>query len=170
MVGKVLVVYQCQVCSHYFFSPLKDARTNCEKCHNYSCMMPNVRKGLTNAELAKVYNIMDIYIQWANCEGFGASPIEAGACGVPSIMLDYSAMSEVGRNLNAYMIEPLSLMKEVETAAYRGIPDGQALIDLLNKLLQGSPDFLNKRGKKALTNFIKIGLCPQKLGWTQLIV
>lgn len=47
------------------------------------------------ASMAKIYNAMDVLLNPAMGEGFGITPLEAQACGVPVIATDFSAMSEV---------------------------------------------------------------------------
>ena len=41
-----------------------------------------------------LYNAADIYVT-NSAEGFGLTPAEAGACGVPVVAMDYSTMPEV---------------------------------------------------------------------------
>jgi glycosyltransferase involved in cell wall biosynthesis len=45
--------------------------------------------------MAKVYSAMDVLLNPAHGEGFGITVLEAQACGVPVIVSDFSAMSEV---------------------------------------------------------------------------
>jgi glycosyltransferase involved in cell wall biosynthesis len=45
--------------------------------------------------MAKIYSSMDVLINPAAGEGFGLPVLEAQACGVPCIVTDFSAMSEV---------------------------------------------------------------------------
>ena len=52
------------------------------------------RPGLPRAVLACLYNALDLYVT-TSAEGFGLCIAEAGACGVPTVGLDYSAVPEV---------------------------------------------------------------------------
>jgi glycosyltransferase involved in cell wall biosynthesis len=63
------------------------------------------------------------------CEGFGMPQVEAGACGVPIITVNYSAMCDIVKKLNAFAVEPKSRFKELETKAIRVYPDNQQLHD-----------------------------------------
>jgi glycosyltransferase involved in cell wall biosynthesis len=45
--------------------------------------------------MAGVYSMMDVLLNPSTGEGFGIPVLEASACGVPSIVTDFSAMSEV---------------------------------------------------------------------------
>ena len=40
-------------------------------------------------------NTFDLYVQYANSEGFGLPQVEAAGCGIPVASVDYSAMSSV---------------------------------------------------------------------------
>ena len=51
-------------------------------------------KGLGRAELNVLYNAADIYVT-NSAEGFGLTPAEAAAAGVPVVAMDYSTMPEV---------------------------------------------------------------------------
>lgn len=53
--------------------------------------------GLPNTHVAALYNAFDVFLNPAMGEGFGVPIIEAQACGVPAIVSDHSAMSEIGR-------------------------------------------------------------------------
>ena len=75
--------------------------------------------------------MFDVYIQYANSEGFGLPMAEAAACGVPVMATDYSAMSDVVRKLNGYPIPVKMLYCEMETNCNRAYPDGDAFIGML---------------------------------------
>lgn len=50
---------------------------------------------LPAAKMAQVYSSFDVLLNPAQGEGFGIPIIEAQACGIPAIVTDFSAMSEV---------------------------------------------------------------------------
>lgn len=54
----------------------------------------NTYTGLSREDLNCLYNAADIYVQ-NSAEGFGLTPAEALACGVPVVGIDYSAVPEV---------------------------------------------------------------------------
>lgn len=58
-----------------------------------------------------------------NSEGMGMPPVEAAACNVPVMEVDYSAMSDVVRKLGGVPIKVKELQLEIETGCYRAIPD-----------------------------------------------
>ena len=45
--------------------------------------------------MAMIYSGMDVLLNPAHGEGFGITPLEAQACGVPAIVQDFTAMTEV---------------------------------------------------------------------------
>lgn len=51
--------------------------------------------GLPDEALNTVYNAIDVHVLPSCREGFGLPIIEAASCGVPSIVTDYSSMSEL---------------------------------------------------------------------------
>jgi glycosyltransferase involved in cell wall biosynthesis len=48
-----------------------------------------------SADLASWYNLLDVFSNTSMGEGFGIGPVEALACGVPTIVTDASAMPEL---------------------------------------------------------------------------
>lgn len=49
----------------------------------------------SDREMAKIFNTFDVLLNPSMGEGFGIPVLEAQACGVPAIVTDFSAMSEV---------------------------------------------------------------------------
>ena len=49
----------------------------------------------SHASMALIYSALDVLLNPAMGEGFGITPLEAQACGVPVIVTDFSAMPEV---------------------------------------------------------------------------
>jgi glycosyltransferase involved in cell wall biosynthesis len=127
---KVYFTYKCKLCSKFFPSKFKGVVTQCPYCQKPSAVFANPTNGVTTAELNEIYNLFDIYVQYAICEGFGMPQIEAGACGIPIAAVDYSAMSEIIKNLDGYAI-PCSLYREMETNALRALPDNDFTANLM---------------------------------------
>lgn len=137
--SKILVTYICQFCKKPFLSFFRDAITSCPHCARIGGFMPNVNLGLSQQDLAQVISLFDVYVQYSICEGFGIPLVEAASCGVPVMAVDYSAMSDVGRKLNGYMINVAHTFREVETGADRVYPDNDHFAEVLYKYLI-SPD------------------------------
>lgn len=128
---KTFLTYMCGKCGHYEAKLYSTRSPICERCKE-KMETPSSRKGLTNNQLAKVYNSMDLYIQLHNSEGLGIPVLEAAKCGVKVLTVDYSAQEDVGRRIGAEMMKPHSLDTEIETGCKRAIPDVDLLVNLLN--------------------------------------
>ena len=102
--GKVLTTYICKTCRRWKIDYFKDSLNFCQHCKTISSVMPSVGMGLDVPDLVKIYNAMDLYVQYAICEGFGMPQVEATACGVPIASSDYSAMEDVLRWTKGYPI------------------------------------------------------------------
>jgi glycosyltransferase involved in cell wall biosynthesis len=96
--------------------------------------------GIPDTEMAKIYNSMDVHILVSKGEGFGIPILEAQACGVPVIVGDWTAMSELcfsGRmidksdadpeysGLNAYQMKPRIRPIEIAMHAEYKNPSGK---------------------------------------------
>jgi hypothetical protein len=106
--------------------------------------MPSVGLGLEIPDLIKVYNIMDLYVQYAICEGFGMPQVEAAACGVPVAAVNYSAMEDVVKFTKGYPIN-YKLYRELETGADRARPDNKHLASILTEHFSMSEDERNRK-------------------------
>ena len=131
LTSKVLFTYKCKDCKHIFPNYFNDVITDCPKCGNLSASFVSVQEGASNKDLSVIYSLFDIYVQYANSEGFGMPQLEAAACGVPVVAVDYSAMSDAIRKLGGEPIPLAALSLELETGCFRAVPDNNSLIKYL---------------------------------------
>ncbi len=66
---KVYFTYICRQCHKPFCSFFQDVRTFCPHCKSVSAITPSVAHGLTEKDLACVYQAFDLYVQYAICLG-----------------------------------------------------------------------------------------------------
>ncbi len=138
--NKILLTYKCTACNNFFPSFYCGPMTRCRYCGNNS-KMTHPGFAVSDEQLAQIYRCFDLYIQYSICEGAGIPPVEAAACGVPIVMVDYSAMSSVGRKLNAKFVKPAAMFREPETMAYRAFPDDNELIDIMVSYINDRSSF-----------------------------
>jgi glycosyltransferase involved in cell wall biosynthesis len=55
----------------------------------------NFYKGFDYRRMNEVYNLMDVFFLSTSGEGFGVPIIEAAACGIPSVVTDYTTTQEL---------------------------------------------------------------------------
>ena len=145
--GKVLMTYRCRQCGSFDLGFFEGPITKCTKCGVFASQCPNVTFGLEIPDLVKIYNLFDLYVQYAICEGFGMPQVEAGACGVPIAATNYSAMEDTLHWLKGYKINVETMARELETNAERAYPDNNHLAKIIEKHLSLPEE---KRIKKAL--------------------
>jgi len=138
--GKILATYVCKSCRKWRVDFFRDSLNYCPDCKSISCVMPSVGMGLEVPDLVKIYNAMDLYVQYAICEGFGMPQVEATACGVPIASTDYSAMEDVLQWTKGYPIRIQKMYRELETNAERVFPDNDHLVEIMINHLMLSPD------------------------------
>lgn len=126
----VYFTYVCPDTKKPFASLFQGAIAQSPFTGKFGATLSNVKNGLSYADLAKVMNCFDLYVQYANCEGFGLPQVEAAACGVPVMGTDYSAMESVLRKLEGTPITPAALYKELETGCYRAVPNNEHAANL----------------------------------------
>jgi glycosyltransferase involved in cell wall biosynthesis len=143
--NKVLFTYVCEKCKQVFPSFFHDAVTFCQRCGEPAASMSNVHNGASCEVLSYIYNLFDIYVQYASSEAWGCPLTEAASCGVTICAVDYSAMSDIVEKLGGIPIKVLALEPEIETGCLRAIPDNN---DFVDKLIQFELDRFNKRTTK----------------------
>jgi len=103
---KILWTYMCSSCKRHELNFFRDSATVCHACRASAYHLPNTAIGLTRDQLCEIMNIPDVYIQYASCEGWGLPISDAKSCGIPTIVTDYSALSEQGHAPGGIPIEP----------------------------------------------------------------
>jgi glycosyltransferase involved in cell wall biosynthesis len=151
----VLFTYVCRETKKPFASLFKGAITQSPFTGKYGATLANVKNGLSYEDLAKVINLFDLYVQYANCEGFGLPQVEAAACAVPVAGTDYSAMESVLRQLDGIPIKPKALYKELETGCLRAVPDNDLAAEKFLEFFNKLPSERKKMGDKCRANFLE---------------
>ena len=129
--NRVLFTYKCNDCNQITVDFFQDSVRFCNGCKALKRQLVGIDNPIDEKELNKIYNTFDIYVQWANSEGFGMPQLEAAYAGLPVVSVDYSAMESVVKNIGGTGIAPLSHTKECETGCYRAIPNNEGLVKVL---------------------------------------
>lgn len=144
--ARTIFTYFCQKCGVAYPTFYMDAKAYCRSCHAHEATLPGSNQGVARSVLANIINFFDVYVQYANSEGFGLPMVEAAACGVPVMAVDYSAMSDVVRKLKGYPIKVLALRRECETGCFRAVPDEDDLVAKLVSFLSLPDSVRAKKG------------------------
>ena len=137
---RVYFSYLCRNCGSFLPSKFQGAIKRCIKCNTYSSVVSSPINGVNTSQLNEIYNLFDIFVQYAICEGFGMPQVEAAACGLKIASVDYSAMSEIVDTLDGISLPVQRMFRETETNADRAYPDvdatAQKIYDYLIKTSQ----------------------------------
>lgn len=153
--SNVLFTYICRDTEKFFVSTFKGPVAQSPHTGKYNAVLANVKAGLSYEDLSSVINTFDLYVQYANCEGFGLPQVEAAACAVPVMATDYSAMTSVVRKLEGWPITPKALYKELETGCNRAVPDNDLAARMFKDFFDLSDEDQVKAGQKCRENFLK---------------
>lgn len=138
--GKILVTYLCRTTNKPFVTYYQGGKTYSPYSNSPTAVLPTVSHGLDIENLANIYNLFDAYIQYSICEGFGMPQVEAAACGVPVMAVDYSAMADVVKKTGGIPIPYDRKFKELGTEAYRVYPDNNRCAELVDEFCRKSPE------------------------------
>jgi intein/homing endonuclease/DNA-directed RNA polymerase subunit RPC12/RpoP len=146
---KVYFTYMCRNCGTIFPALYQDARGVCKACMSTVSVLPGAHSGINRQALCEIYNVFDLYVQYAICEGFGMPQVEAAACGVPCMAVDYSAMSDVVRKLKGYPIKVERMFRELETHCYRALPDNNDFVEQVKRFISMPESLRQRKGMEA---------------------
>jgi glycosyltransferase involved in cell wall biosynthesis len=134
----VIFTYKCDACKNIFtswFIPCDNkGMALCRICGKHQAHMPNTHNGVSEEELVEIYNLMDIYLHPAICEGWGLPVPESKACGVPGLYQNYSALEDHVENGGGLEIPVGRFYHESETGAIRSLPDLDKMVEQMGKL------------------------------------
>ena len=155
--NRVLFTYKCKQCKSVSTNFFNDSVQHCKKCGEFKNQLVGLSNPMSEEDLADIYNLFDVYVQYANSEGFGMPQLEAAYCGLPVISTYYSAMESVINNIGGIGIKPKSFMKECETGCLRAIPDNEAFVECLLELSNKTSEEIREMGlevmRKARTHY-----------------
>lgn len=143
--NNVLFTYYAPTVKSICVSPYKGPKIIFPNDPSTYALFPSVIHGVSNQQLVEIYNLFDIYVQYAICEGLGIPQLEAASCGIPLFAVDYSGMEEITTKVNGIKIKHL-LSKELETGAQRATPDNDHLVDEIIKWINS-----DKKTKKTFS-------------------
>lgn len=137
LLDHVYFTYQCAKTKQCFARKFSDRFTYCSITGSITARMIDVNHDSPTAEqLNEVYNLFDVYIQAANCEGFGSPPVEAAATNARVILIDHTAMHDVGKLVNGILCSPKTLMEEKSVGTYRAVIDTDLLADKIHEAVK----------------------------------
>jgi glycosyltransferase involved in cell wall biosynthesis len=155
LASHVLFTYICHETKRPFPSLFKGAIAQSPFTGKWSATLSNVKNGAEYEDLSDIINLFDLYVQYANCEGFGLPQVEAAACAVPVMGTDYSAMESVLRQLGGFPIKPKALYKELETGCLRAVPDNELAATMFHEFFKNSKEKRREIGLNTRNNFEK---------------
>lgn len=120
----------------------------------------NAFKGVSDEELVRIYNMFDIFVLPTMAEGFGLPILEAQACGVPVLVTDFSACSEL-------VVDRQELLK-VKDTLIMGRNIEQAIVDvddIVRKLNWFYDDWKKKQSKNAKRYQVEGVKLAKELDW-----
>lgn len=134
----VIFTFKCDDCGEVYvgwMTPMDaSGKCICRVCGKNAAHTPSTNNGVSEDNLVEIYNLIDIYLQPAICEGWGLPIVEAKACGVPGLYQNYSAMEDHVENGGGLPIKIGRYYHEAETAATRTLPDLDDMISKMEKL------------------------------------
>lgn len=146
---KTILTYICRNCDKPYCSFYRGARAVCPLCKHTTGLLPNTAKGLTKHQLSDIINSFDLYVQYADCEGFGMPAVEAASCGVPVMAVNYSAMSNIVDNTYGFKVPVQRMYNNFRTQSKRALPDNDECAKMMYDFLKKPLTLRRIAGNKA---------------------
>lgn len=150
LLDKVYFTYKCSKCNTIRPRKIKTGISICPNCNNKAMLMAGTTNGVTTEQLNEIYNLFDIFIQYAICEGFGMPQVEAASCGLQIASVDHSAMTEIVENVNGIKIPVQRLFREMEINADRAYPDNDFTANMLYNFFVNTSDEVKATNSKLI--------------------
>jgi glycosyltransferase involved in cell wall biosynthesis len=133
ILNKTMFTYKCFSCSNIFPSYFQDILTVCPFCKKNSARMPSGQNSVDEQTLNKIINLFDVYVQLASREGFGIPQIEAAACNVPVVTINYAGMSDMRRSIGAFMVEPVGFYNSYPMNMMEAVIDKKEVVKKIHE-------------------------------------
>lgn len=153
--SKVIFTYICTETKKSFGAFFSGPTAISPFTNKMSGVLASVQNGASYDALSSIMSSFDLYVQYANSEGFGLPQVEAAACGVPVASIDYSAMHSVINQLNGLSLKPKALYKEMETGCMRAVPDNDYAAEQICEFFSLPENIRINIGKETKQNFLK---------------
>jgi glycosyltransferase involved in cell wall biosynthesis len=109
------------------------------------CEQYDYEKGITDKELAEIYAALDVYVQCSRGEGFAMQPLEAAACGIPSLMTSFTATDSLKDNYTGFLVKPI-FTTMMPNNAKKCYPDPSDIASKLELVYSMDPMYWHKNG------------------------
>lgn len=161
--NRVIFSYICRDCGVMVPQFWSDAVAFCPACRHLSLCLPNQAVSVGKDILGYIYNLFDVYVQYAVAEGFGMPVPEAAACGIPTITTNATAMEDFVKKLKSYPVNPQKTFVDPGTHAYRVYPSNDELVERINTFLSLPKEIRARMG------FNSRQLCEKHYNWDDTV-
>lgn len=149
---RTLFTYVCVNCGQIEPSFYSGLTKHCS-CGGMQCL-PNGNSPVTEEQMSVIFNLMDVYVQFASNEGFGLPIIEAAACGVYPLCVDYSSMTEVCKNVNGQLLDISGTWQEPESGRKMAVPNQDDFVSKLDDILSIPTQMIREKGLISYVSYI----------------
>lgn len=119
--------------------------------------------------MAKIYSMFDCLLSPSTNEGFGVPIIEAGACGVPVIVNDFTAMPELVIPGVTGEVCKVAYRRYTPLNSYVGIPDTQDLYEKMEKIFNNYASYEGNCRKHIEDNYSLEAVMPKWFSFLEKI-
>lgn len=152
---KVLFTYACKQCGFVHASIYKNTKVFCNQCKSDLMILPRADSGIDSNTLSAIYNLFDIYVQYANMEGLGLAQVEAAYCGIPILSVNYSGMVDIIQKIKALPVDPVDFTIDQITGRKTAVPNQKHFVEQVKKLIFMPDNLRLKFGMNIRTNALK---------------
>ena len=152
----VLLTYYCISCEKFYPSVYQGDCAPCQHCYRNAAYIKSSAYSISDTNFNDIYNLFDLYVQYSNSEGAGMPVAEAAYCGLPTFVVDYTAMEDYKNTISSIPLPILDDSWDMQIDAYRALVDNKKSAEIILDYINKGSDELQSLGNKSRAQALEI--------------
>lgn len=148
--NNMLFTYTCLSCGLLAPKVYQGECIRCPHCKERSLYIKSMNMKISEEQLNGIFNVFDVYLQYASCEGAGMPVAEAAACALPTMVIDATAMKDYKNTINSFPIPPSHMFCEPGIQAERACPNNETCVKEIIRLSNQPLEITRREGYRNL--------------------
>lgn len=147
--NNVLLTYYCMACDKFYPSTYQGDCAPCKYCYKNAAYIKSSAYSISDTSFNDIFNLFDVYVQYSNSEGAGMPVAEAAYCGLPTFVVDYTAMEDYKFTINSIPLPILDDNWDMHQDAYRALVDNKSSAEIILKFISQDAQTIQNYGAES---------------------
>jgi len=144
--NNVMLTYYCVNCEKFYPSIYQGDCAPCKHCYRNAAYIKSSAYSISDTSFNDIYNLFDVYVQYSNSEGAGMPVAEAAYCGLPTFVVDSTAMEDYKFTIDSIPLPILEDSWDMHQDAYRALVDNKKSAEIILSHMDAELETLEKIG------------------------